>query len=267
MIITPYEGQLLIVLQPDHGTQTGLFAEAWGNEEVAPVEPNGASVRLAATHHDDGWAGWERRPTLDYSGRPVQFLELSPEEHIPLYRYGIDRAAQHDPRTGLLVSMHGAGLYNSRYGTFQLTEQHFNDTEQALVDEFLNDMAALQTRLATRARVHSVRRHVSEDLVVRHQYLLLQVWDRLSLQYLYRLAGDARIAPLPGVGQRTDLICRRRGAFHLELDPFPFTVSSAVFPVRAAVVPDRQYVTPEDFLEELASAGSISLECRASRAT
>ena len=46
-------------------------------------------------------------------------------------------AAWHDPTTGLLVSMHGAGLYNDRYGTFRLAEQKFSPPERALVDEFL----------------------------------------------------------------------------------------------------------------------------------
>jgi hypothetical protein len=42
---------------------------------------------------------------------------LTPHEHVPLYRRGIALAAAHDPTTGLLVSMHGAGLYNDCYGT------------------------------------------------------------------------------------------------------------------------------------------------------
>ena len=36
MILTRYEGRLLVVLQPDHGVQTGLIAAAWGNSEVPP---------------------------------------------------------------------------------------------------------------------------------------------------------------------------------------------------------------------------------------
>jgi len=60
---------------------------------------------------------------------------------------GIQQAAEHDPTTGLLVSMHGAGLYNDRYGTFRLAEQLVSDSERALVDEFLAEQALFQ-RLA-----------------------------------------------------------------------------------------------------------------------
>jgi hypothetical protein len=41
--------------------------------------------------------------------------------------------------SGLLVRMHGAGLYNDRYGTFRVAEQHFSPEYRVLVDEFLTD--------------------------------------------------------------------------------------------------------------------------------
>jgi hypothetical protein len=101
LILTKVDGGVLVVRQPDHGTQTGLFAQAWGNEAVAPLRRHREGAELAARHHDDGWAIWERRPTIDpATERPVQFLALTPREHIPLYRAGIERAAQLDPWAG-----------------------------------------------------------------------------------------------------------------------------------------------------------------------
>ena len=137
MIFQQYRSQLLVVRQPDHGVQTGLFAQRWGNEQTPPFTPR-EPVIAAGTRHDDGWKDWEARPSLDpATGQPWQFYRLTPHEHVPLYRRGIALAAQQDPTTGLLVSMHGAGLYNDRYGTFRLAEQRFSPSERALVDEFL----------------------------------------------------------------------------------------------------------------------------------
>ncbi|MGH9123208.1 MAG: DUF3891 family protein [Acidimicrobiales bacterium] len=267
MILTRVPGGLLVVRQTDHGTQTGRFAEAWGNEAVAP--PEGASdAVLAAHHHDDGWAVWERRPTIDpATSQPVQFLALTPFEHVPLYRAGIARAAQHSPSVGLLVSMHGAGLYNGRYGTMAgLDARHLSESELALVREFLADMEALQDRLATAGGHGSFgpERHACDDPEVRRRYFLLQVWDRLSLQYAWRLAGDGSIAPLPGsAGGSGVLECRNDGRFALVLDPYPFCEDRMTFPVTGVVVADRSYLSPEDFLATVAATTPVVVECRA----
>ena len=39
MILQRYRGHLLVVLQPDHGVQSGDFAEHWGNEATPPFAP------------------------------------------------------------------------------------------------------------------------------------------------------------------------------------------------------------------------------------
>lgn len=268
MILTRVPDGLLVVRQTDHGTQTGLFATAWGNESVAP--PAGSDDALvAARHHDDGWAVWERRPSIDEAtGRPFQFVDVPPRQHVPLYRAGIERAAQHGAWIGLLVSMHGAGLYNGRYGTMgAFGDRQFSADDQALVDEFLADMEVLQDRLAGAAGVgrFGPGHHASDDPDVRARYLLLQVWDRLSLQYAWRLAEDGSIGPLPGpVGSGTAALeCRHDGPFSLRLDPYPFCDDGMTFPVRGCVVADRPYRDPEDFLEAVAGAAPLDVECRA----
>ena len=181
MIFQQYRGHLLVVRQPDHGVQTGLFARHWGNEEMPPFTPR-EPVIAAGTRHDDGWQAWRRstRPSIHPRGTPWQFYTLTPHEHVPLYRRGIAMAAEHDPTTGLLVSMHGAGLYNDRYGTFRLAERQFNPAEQVLVDEFLAEQALFQQSLAERALGRQFHTHVTTDPQVWYTYLLLQVWDRLS---------------------------------------------------------------------------------------
>jgi Protein of unknown function (DUF3891) len=260
----------MVVLQPDHGSQTGLFAQLWGNDEVPALTDHVQSTRMAATHHDDGWAVWERHPTLDGdTGQPIQFHAVAPSEHIAAYRAGIERAAQLDPWTGLLVSMHGAGLYNDRYGTYRLTElvsQDLSPTEQTVVAEFLTDMAELQQRLAGQSLGHHAHNPAHEDPLVRHHYLLLQVWDRLSLQFAFRHASNTDIHPLPVLGSPSgSLACRTHATMALTLDPYPFATDQAVFPVAARMLPDRTYDNPEDFMTALVTAEPFELECRTLR--
>ena len=269
MILSRYDGKLLVVRQTDHGTQTGLIAQAWGNDEVPPVMGHREASRLAAAHHDDGWAIWESHPDIDPStGQPTQFYKVKPREHIPAYRAGIERAAQLDPWTGLLVSMHGAGLYNDRYSSYRLEEirdRTLTDTERALVKEFLADMAQLQANLYAEAAGHAALHAPHELPEVMSAYLLLQVWDRLSLQFALRHGADGVISPLPSRDGSRELHCQARGRLRLALDPYPFANDSVSLPVVASLVPDRQYRDPEDFLAALASADATVLECTVTR--
>jgi len=268
MIFQQFQGALLVVRQPDHGSQTGDFAQHWGNEHTPSFTPR-TPVIEAGTRHDNGWAGWEQQPSLDpQTERPWQFFRLSPHEHVPLYRRGIQQAADHDGYTGLLVSMHGAGLYNDRYGTFRLAEQHFTVEERAIVDEFLAEQALFQQSLAERALGRQLHTHVTTDPEVWSNYLLLQVWDRLSLQYAFRLAADGEIGPVPRPdGSDQVLRCTARGEFSLALDPYPFGDSPHTFPLAARLLVDRPYRTAQDFLEAMARAPVTILECRAERAS
>jgi hypothetical protein len=174
-------------------------------------------------------------------------------------------AADHDPYTGLLVSMHGAGLYNDRYNTFRLAEQHFSADERVLVDEFLREQALFQEQLAGRS-IGNQHDHVTTDPTVWYHYLMLQVWDRLSLQFVFRLAAGGDIAPLPIPGGGAEALrCISRGQFSLALDPYPFAKESWTFPISARQLPDRRYRNPEEFLEILSRTPVTQLECKVSR--
>lgn len=266
MILQHFHGQLLVVRQPDHGIQSGLFAAHWGNEATPPFEPRTAVID-SGTRHDDGWAEWEERPSLDpATGKPWQFYTLTPHEHVPLYRRGIRMAAEHNPYTGLLVSMHGAGLYNGRYGTFQLAERSFTPTERELVDEFLDEQATFQQSLAERALHKQLHTHVTTDPQVWYNYLLLQVWDRLQLQFAWRLAADGELGPLPRPDGSTEVLrIRNDGELAIALDPYPFDDSPHTFPLTARLLPDRPYRNPEEWLTEMARAPITILECKVRR--
>jgi hypothetical protein len=267
VIFQSYKGQLLVVRQSDHGIQTGLFADRWGNDETPPFTPR-QQVIDAGTEHDNGWIAWEESPSMDpETGQPWQFLKLTPHEHVPLYRRGIQMAADHDLTTGILVSMHGAGLYNDRYGTFRLNERNLSESERALVDEFLAEQALFQQSLAERLYGRELHSHVTTDPQVWYNYLLLQTWDRLQLQFAFRLAASGEIAPLPRPdGTSGTLKITNTGELSIALDPYPFDADQLTFPMVARLLPDRTYANAEDFLAEMAKTPEVHLECKVSRA-
>ncbi len=74
---------------------------------------------LAATRHDDGWGVFDRRPGLGSgatTGRATSSTSRS-RSHLAFYRACIAAVTHEDAYAGLMVSMHGAGIYNGRYGT------------------------------------------------------------------------------------------------------------------------------------------------------
>lgn len=266
MILQEHQGELLAVRQTDHGLQTGAFASHWGNEQTSPFQPR-SQVIEAGARHDNGWIGWESHPSLDpETGRAWQFYSLTPHEHVPLYRRGIREASEYDPYAGLLVSMHGAGLYNGRYGTFQLREQKWTPDERALVEEFLDEQERFQQSLGERIRGRQLHTHVTTDPEVWYNYKLLQVWDRLSLQYVFFKAADGQIAPLPlpdGTDRVLDI--KSRGLLTIALDPYPFDDDNLLFPITARVIQQKHYGSAEAFLEAYLKAPPRVLECRAVR--
>ena len=117
MIVREYQGKLLLVRQTDHMTLSGQLAEVWGNDRFARPVPFGPLV-VAAAEHDAGWAAWESAPKVDpATRRPYQFTDLPVEEHLALYREGVNAVAARGAHAGLLVNLHCQGLYNQRFGT------------------------------------------------------------------------------------------------------------------------------------------------------
>ena len=46
----------------------------------------------------------------------MNFLDVDVRSHLAFYRAGIAAVTEQDEHAGLLVSMHGAGIYRQRYG-------------------------------------------------------------------------------------------------------------------------------------------------------
>ena len=199
-----------IVMQVDHAVVSGQLADAWADG----MEPR-ASVATAARLHDIGWRHWEEAPRLNPdTGRPANFLDVVIDEHLRLYRLGIEEVEAVDPYAGMLVSMHAAGIYTGRYGTQPALLLTRAPAVQELVDAFIAEQEA-------RYGAAKEALGVADDELWRN-FLLLQVFDRLSLRLC--LGDPAGMGPmeivLPDDGRLTVTL---DGDVE-RLDPWPFAV-------------------------------------------
>lgn len=232
MIVRDTGGAWQVVLQTDHADLSAEFARAWADQGVRH-----ASLVVATERHDDGWAVWEQAPLLEpETGKPLNFLDVQVPAHLAFYRAGIAAITDEDSYSGLLVSMHGAGIYRQRYGSqpeLQLT--HAEDVKE-LVDTFVDEQEAgyAQRMAATSA----------SDEERLGDYHRLQIYDRLSLYFCLKdlEAGEAddiagyRIEPL--------------APWRVRIEPYPFLERPARFSLLRRILPKRDW-TLDEFRREL----------------
>jgi hypothetical protein len=200
-----------VVLQTDHADLSGDFARAWGEQG-----PGHESLVIAAERHDDGWAVWEQAPRVDDAGKPVNFLDVDVRSHLAFYRAGIAAVAEQDPDAGVLVAMHGAGIYRQRYGLDPGLALSRAPEVQELVDAFVVEQEA---------------RFGGEPGLRQGDYALLQIYDRLSLYFCMRDVEAGEAAELQGY--RLEPL----GPWRVRLSPYPFGESPASFSLVRRLIP------------------------------
>lgn len=221
MIIRPNGQTSLFVAQDDHAHQCGEFAGHW-------KEPVPAGLALAAAIHDNGWIDWDNNPRVNPETHEMYpFVAIPVDQHQALYRRGIRNAIARDTLTGLMVSMHGCGLYNGRYGVLPGNNpKQFSPEDQPSVDTFLVEQKAIQDELRSKLEVPAT------DEEVASWYALLQLWDVISLMVLTREPKHMTIGP---VGNHAAITMAPQDKETVSLSPFPFTTDELV-----TVVPARR---------------------------
>ena len=247
MIVARDPGGLLLVRQVDHQEQCGLMARAWGNADFARPDPF-PPVAEAAALHDEGWRDWEGAPR-QAEGAPVNFTDMDRAAHVSIYRECISAARRRDPRQGLLVSMHGQGLY----------EYTPPERREPLAREFIDEQRRVQDE---------IRRELGggaplDDWASRG-YRLVRAWDALSLYLTWRglrEGRDGRLADVPRAagGEGVDLRLSPAGAWAAIVEPWPFSAPRVDLPVRARRIPDRPYADDEDLRRALSAAPWLTL--------
>ena len=257
MIVSARAEGLVIVRQVDHQAQCALMAEAWGNADFLCPEPFDP-IRRAGAWHDEGWRSWEEAPEVDSGGRPLDFPDIDSVRHTALYREGIELATRGDPRAGLLVSMHGQGLYERRLGLDGAPKRRVDQPPhvRAFIEEQEDFQAGQRTALGGGEEL---------DRWAWAAYRLLQAWDKLSLYLLWRGLPDARPGSLQAVPHDpgdpgVDLRLTPAGPRAAICDPFPFSTDAVALPVAARVIPDRRYDSRDDLRYALREAPWVTRE-------
>jgi hypothetical protein len=223
MIVRDRGDDWQVVLQPEHAELSEEVARAWADRG-----PRHDSLVLAARRHDDGWATWERSPMVDADGAPVGFLDVHVPAHLAFYRAGIAAITDEDPYAGLLVSMHGAGIYRQRYGTDPALKLTRAPEVQALVDAFVDEQ---ERAYPTRMEESGV-----DDELRRADYERLQWSDRFSLAFCLR-DWDEPGAPFE-VGEFT---FEPVGPWRARVSPWPFVARTLACSLVRRLVPKRPW--------------------------
>lgn len=268
MIINRRSTVLELIDQVEHGRVAGVLAKAWGNQRFAAPSPAPA-VALAAARHDEGWRAVDGALLFDeLAKRPMHFLDIDVESHIPLYRAGVERVSMLDAYAGLLVGMHWSGIYRSRWQRPGGASRLARTAEDRRLQE-----AVVRSE---EERWIDVRRQVWTQDEPRalfetrlwHHFELLQLWDLLSLFLCVvpdepsppqpvvawgpQLSGvdhRSETVRLPTVGAfaggpRHDLVARVAAPGVIELDPFPFAAPLGV-DVEVRRLPDKDWTRAE----------------------
>jgi hypothetical protein len=199
-----------VVMQTDHADLSAAFARAW----ATPLSP---SLVVATERHDDGWAVWEQAPRVE-DEKPVNFLEVDVRSHLAFYRAGIAAITEQDPDAGLLVSMHGAGIYRRRYGLDQ-------SLGLARAAEVADDVEAFVAEQEAKFDGEPGDRQ--------GDYELLQLFDRLSLYFCTRDVEGGEEAEVQGY--RLEPVA----PWHVRVTPYPFGDPPARFSLVRRVVPKK----------------------------
>lgn len=220
MIVRDRGDSWQVVLQTDHADLSLDAARAW-----AEPGPRSASLEVATVRHDDGWAVWEQAPRFDEDGKPINFLDVDVLSHLAFYRAGIAAIAEQDPYAGLLVSMHGAGIYRQRYGRDLALGLSRAPEVQEHVDAFVAEQeAGYEGRLAQSGATEEDRWR---------DYELLQIFDRLSLYFCMRDAEADEAEPFELQGHTLELVA----PWTVRMTPYPFGDAPAHCSLLRRVIP------------------------------
>ena len=179
MIVRQLPGILRITYQIDHADLAGQFTTHWGNATFAHPMPL-AALQIASTLHDNGWRYWDLNPKIDpANGRPIDFMHIDVGDHTDLYRKGISEVMATDPYAGLLVNMHGCGLYNGRYGTLDVPGlERYSAQDLLIVKAFIGEHEAQQHALKEQLKDADQLQDEAFEQQLWTNYQLLQIWDR-----------------------------------------------------------------------------------------
>ena len=174
----------LAVMMHEHTALAGQFARAFGNDRFEAASPD-ELMFYVVSHHDEGWAEFDRDPVTDErSGLPYNLVE-TPAEYITVTsRRSPEFNERRHPYCGLLSSMHSWGLYNGRYGLSNLVLiDRIPSQDRPLAERMLDGEIDRQKRLKAEITKDPQTATWLEEKHLFQNYKQLQFFDTLALYF------------------------------------------------------------------------------------
>lgn len=249
----------LAVMMHEHTALAGQFARAFGNKQFAPVEPEDLMIYVVS-HHDAGWAAFDRNPTTDEKTNLPHNLVETPAEHITrTSRLSPDFNERHHAYCGLMSSMHSWGLYNGRYG---LSGHVLIDTiapqDRHWAERMLEGELERQKRLKSELAKDPEARAWLNDGHLFQNYKQLQFFDTLALYFnrTHQAArGEQTFEHVPASAREDVTISvRPRGPGLYEVSPYPFAADLGEFAFAGRYIMPRRPDTMQSWSTVLKTA-------------
>ncbi len=263
MIRREWEGDFVVIDQPEHARLSGALAEHWGAGEFVRPEP-WDEVLLATYEHDGGWQEWEERPTLDADNLLVPFNGTSFEVTIDIFRRSVEKVYEKGrPYAAALISRHAANVY-----ALILRLRGLEPEENAKLDAYISELEAGQAEIfreliqkpdfkqaVTKEAVHRNGRFVTAlDLL---SLILCNGWTHLDHLEEVPVGVDSfgnvgvRWVDPPGL----DEMC-------LQMTPWPYPGDSLEVSVQGRRIPGRPFGVEEDLHAALREAPPFEMSFR-----
>jgi hypothetical protein len=251
MIVRKEQNGWLLINQPTHSWLAGRLAAAWGNAEFAYPTP-GAAVILATHLHDIGWLSADASPRLTEDGNPVNFLDTTLAETIPVWRLAVWQVAVLDPFAALLVSKHASKIYERRLERAADPPESRNEIKFLLAEQ-----ESFRAELRSRLVNHVVYSPASQAAPLNYAYRWLRVCDLMSL---FLCASDfpksGEISEVPGrfPDEFVSIHYDRPAPFTLTLEPSPFSEPELQFTIQTRWLPFSSFDSQASFKSVLEQA-------------
>lgn len=243
------DGTLILIRQTVHAGHSAQLAKAWRRPSVLPAEPWHHLI-LAVQRHDDGWSLTEHYPTLDPCGRPYDFKELPSQQHIQIWRRGVDLAEHRHHYQALLTAQHARSVYvQYPRTTDQRAQQAFIEELTLRMDKYLDRLAHGSDWETTAVEPH--------NLAIAQQ--LVSFFDAFSLAMLGGLPWSER-SPTTRFGnhEATLLLTRSDTDTHAAcVGPWPFAMSSVALPATLMHLKQHTFSNAAQFAQQLQLADPI----------
>jgi hypothetical protein len=261
--------------QHDHALLAGDMARKVGGQFLT-FEPLAASI-AAVDLHDCGWPVHDQAPTLNPKGQPLDVFETPRHIGLPIWEASARQAAEHDPYTGLLVSLHSLSLsvLAASHASSKQKHEQFNLEDartrfeinrfqhgQTELQEQLRKQLQLSTGIPMRMGLAETANNLREQQLV-HNFRLLQAMDQLSLSICCTEPPGSQTSPVhyrPG-GSSVSLDVHRPSDKLLVVDPWPFAVAEVRVSIKYRRLAAQSFADDDAFGAAYAKAPQSVLEC------